>query len=108
MLVFMLHYVVRADLKPFSNLQTFLCKPSSRVIPAYPWLFRNSAMVSAKRDSHTIARKVSFFKENSGLQKDTSADEDESDDNDVQITEARHAKSKIVKNPLTNDDPRET
>ena len=65
-------------------------------------------MASAKRDSHTIARKVSFFKENSGLQKDTSADEDESDDDDVQITEAKHAKSKIVKNPLAYEDPRET
>ena len=65
-------------------------------------------MVSAKRDSHTIARKVFFFKESSALQNDTSADEDESDDDDVQITEAKHAKRKIAKNPLAYDDPRET
>ena len=65
-------------------------------------------MVSAKRDSHTIARTVFFFKESSALQNDTSADEDESDDDDFQITEAKDAKSKIVKNPLAHDDRRET
>ena len=43
-------------------------------------------MVTAKIDSHTITRNVSIFKEISGRQNDTSADEDESNDNDVQMT----------------------
>ena len=37
MLVFMIHYVVRADMKPCSFF-----KPSSRIIPAYPRLLCNS------------------------------------------------------------------
>ena len=43
-------------------------------------------MVMAKRGSHTITGNISFFKKISGLQNDTSADEDESDDDDVPMT----------------------
>ena len=49
---------------------------------------RKGTMVTAKRDSHTITRNVSFFKKISGLQNNTSADEDESDDDDVPMTSA--------------------
>ena len=47
---------------------------------------RKGTMVTAKRGSHTITRNISFFKKISGLQDDTSADEDESDDDDIPMT----------------------
>ena len=56
-------------------------------------------MVTTKRGSHAVTRNVSFFKKISGLQNDTSAEEDESDDDDVRITSGQSRQEQDCQEP---------
>ena len=65
-------------------------------------------MVTTKRGSHAVTRNVSFFKKISGLQNDTSAEEDESDDDDVRITSGQSRQEQDCQEPLAHENRRET